>query len=405
MQRKLTIYYEDNSNPASQAAIILYRRGEKVAGARLDHSGRCKININEDWIDKLVLNGATVKEDWDIGNKKEIEVWVKRPAGGGGERKQMTFRYGDGSPIAKAKITLYRSDEVVGKGKTDSSGRAKIAVSANWVDRIEADGTVVAEDVDMEKKTFEFSGQRADQIDGREQGRGFFNFDDRVEHTIRGRVYLPNGRVATGISEVKAMTDAGTFTDNNPRDGWFLIQLTGDKTDKITGQTVRNPQLFIDGQEPKGSFWDKNARIWTVMHASSGGFIPFVDDVASSGGGGLITGRAVNSKGQPLVGAKVSADLGNSMFDMMFDKNLGQGDWASAVIMGGPGSPTAQTNKNGFFTLHLPYGEQAKKLFVDGDEPTKIVARDKTIPNKDIRPGSFNLELWAPRRVFRDMLG
>ena len=401
MSRRLSLFYLDNSRPATNKELKLIRKGNVLFEGKTDSKGAVRVDFSDDWIDKVLLDDREVKSDWDLGTGEEVELWIKRSGG-----REMKFHYGDGSPLKGAEIMVFRSGEVIGKGQTNDLGHALLELKSDWADRIEADGNIVATDIDLDKKSFDFRAQRPEEIHGRDEGEGFFSFDDREERVIRGRIYLPNGRVAEGVGRVSVLSDQGEFFDNSVKDGWFTIPLpASDASDRLLGQNNSSLQIFVDGQAPATSFWDNNSRTWTVMcDRGAQSIVPFLDDNTGSKGG-LITGRALNSKGLGLPDCKVSADLGSSIFDMSFESSLGGSDWVSSLIMGGGAGPVARTNKNGFFVLHLPYGDCAKKIFVDGDEPVKIISGDFTLPNRDIRPGSFNLELWAPRKVFRDFLG
>lgn len=419
MLRKITVLDEDNGKPLRGVIEFYHPRETLVAKEKLSGRGTCQVDIGAEWIDRVKLDKEEVRTDWDIEKKENLELWVKNPKKikkqysdeVTGDGLAMQFAYRDGAPLARADVKIYRSGEIIGEGKTNDQGKVRIDPDKNWADRIEVDGTIVAEDVELAggglfgNRTLEFEAQRPEEMgsESREEGLGFFNVERSPMRVIRGRIYLPNGRVADTVSRVEVMTDQGTFAANEVRDGWFAVALpAGDGTDRLLGQSANKPQIFIDGNEPKSAYWDRNAQSWTLIHDSSS-FFPFMEDKGSKGG--LLTGRAVNYKGQPLPDAKISADLGSNIWDMVFERSLGDSDWFRSVFMQSSSEPIAKTNKNGFFSLHLPYGECAKKLFVDGDEPTKIVSGESIIPNKDIKPGNFNLELWASRRIFRDMIG
>jgi hypothetical protein len=296
------------------------------------------------------------------------------------------LRYSDnGEPVSDETIYMVADNQRY-RGSTDRDGNARIFFPGEFVERLEVGPHTVKKDWFIEHKesldevfvdnpeTTEHDSDATKEITGL-SGRAFWHDGTSMDQRLPVEFELTNGM------RFSSEKPGGYVRD----DGSFFIPIIGRDNE------------FAGAKE-----WNGDVRFWFVAGDEAGhvnrvgkDFFLLVMNPRMGGGrsekGGMITGRVVDENGHPVEGAKITAEVSSGGF-------LG-------FLSSAPEEPKTVSRREGRFSLAFSGGAVLKKLYINGDEPTRAFRKRKDdteipLPTRDIKAGTFGAYFVSPNRKF-----
>lgn len=298
-------------------------------------------------------------------------------------KRRFTVRYEDTrEPVENETVYLVNNDNKRFKSKTNRDGEVSVDFPWEVIRRLEVGPHTVREDW--------YIGDQDHLEDVYVENPDKGGYDDAgVIRGIRGRVFWHDGTTMDNQLPVSFETASGFrhSTDQSggfiKADGSFYIPLIGSDGDKDWMGEIK--YWFVGGDEIRYKQKSGPAFYMLVMEHRFGG--------GHSDRGGIITGRVVDKRGDPVEGAKITGVVSaGSLFGRFLST---------------PEDPEARTGKGGRFSLVFSGGSVLKTIYVEGDEPERAyrLAKDREteipLPTRDIKAGTFGVYLVCPnRRIF-----
>ncbi len=296
--------------------------------------------------------------------------------------RRFKLRFSDtGEPVVNETIYMV-ADNARYRGETDADGNARIDFPGEFVERLEVGPHLVKKDwfiehndylddvfIDDPEKT-EYDSGGTKEITG-VTGRIFWHDGTSMDQDLRVEFELTNGM---RFSSEKG----GGYVRS---DGSFFVPIIG-KDDEYASASEWNGDIrfwFVAGDQVAHVNRVGKDFFLLVMHPRMGG--------GKSEKGGMITGRVIDENGSPVEGAKITAEVSAGGF--------------FGFLSSAPEEPKAVSKREGRFALAFAGGSVLKKIYIDGEEPTRAFRKRKDdtevpLPTREIRAGTFGVYFVSP---------
>jgi hypothetical protein len=280
-------------------------------------------------------------------------------------------------------ITISRGDHLL-EVECSEDGCVSFDWPWEWIDKVEVEGVDIKSDWSVGDSSDLGFIEVADVTEVRpeeqeEQFGGFLGM--RRESAVHGQLFYYDGTMASEEMEVtielsiEQSSAQLQYTETSRPDGSFYIPTPEFQREARIKQMWIKTAMDGEGQPIPEHLLNRNRDgHYTVIMPKRWGH-------GNGDRGGLITGKVIDHDGQPLVGAKIAADVENAGF---------------FGFIGGNNHAETYSESGGRFVLQFAGGVQLKKLYVDGHEPISLSIGFKDpqpLANKDIRAGTFGLVL------------
>jgi hypothetical protein len=387
MERELTVR-DTHGDPAAEVDVRLVNKHEDVVGYT-DGKGRCRVEIEEDWLDEIWVDGEIVKRDVSLsgmfGGKRELELTVARAGRTGKQapaRRTLKLRHRDKEPVRHKEVFLFDERDNVLALRSDDRGIVQFEWAHDRIARVEVEQVVVKRDwkvegafgpqTDLELVCPRFEDDEELHVeDARREGK---------ESGVRGQLFYPDGtmvreeykvrvelRTYDGAGGIEFSTDKGSLSYCRD-DGSFFIA-----TQAYSKGVVKD--VWVNNDKVPAQQWWRNASGFYIVLVPAG--------LRRKGGdkGGLIAGRVINRDGEPARHAKIEARVRSNNF-----LSFGAGDGADTY-----------TDGTGRFMLIFKGGIELKQLLIDGNPPVKMTRKNEEtgdpeeLSAEDLKAGTFGV--------------
>jgi hypothetical protein len=258
MLRTFRLRYTDG-DPVADADLVLWRHGTGY-DTTTDGQGNAQLDFPENWVDRVDIDGQTVRRDWDIGNKADLtyeSFKIPKPgelrpedqdSGSEDQRRRGVvgrYFYADGTAASGARSVAIdfangqRASSEDRGGYARDDGQFFVPTNNSYQDGWRPTHFYVNHEEISSKAIAQAKDGSVTLVLPRYMGSG-----GTSGGLITGRVVDPDGASAIGVKVVGELggwlrSGGGTtYTDNK---GKFVLPFDGG---------IELKQIYVDGHEP-----------------------------------------------------------------------------------------------------------------------------------------------------------
>jgi len=291
---------------------------------------------------------------------------------------KMQALYPNGEPAKHTAVEISCEEGNTIREKTDSDGRLELKIRSKFIYSIKVGNHTVkenwvTEDLTDADERYELPAAQGSPVQGDAAGVG-------GDAGFRGRLFYSDGTAVAEELRVEAELPGRSIrvSEYSDQKGRFTLPIPYEPNERH-----RQPlNLYVRGQRIDPARINYSGARYAVI------VLPPMLGKRGGDSGGLVTGRVVDSNGDPYEGAKITAQVVSGSMLGIFSSKFAE----------------ARSRRGGYFALEFDGGTEIKNLSIDGNDPLKVTRKRKDGQEVEIdtdryKAGSFGLTLVRRKKI------